>query len=249
MSTYYGDLDPGVVLDFKFTTVRDTGLPTNLCSPTLVIFKDNSTTCDTGGVTLTTDFGGRPGLNHVRVDTASCGTFYSAGSNFESVLAAGTVNGVSVAGYTVGAFSIQARAPLRPTVPGQTLDVTAAGRAGVDWGNVENADATVVLTNTTIKTATDVETDTQDLQARVPTALQGGLMRATLAGTSCEPTTVFTWGVDSIETILQWLGVRASNHQTQTATTTTVRNRANDCNIATATASDDGVTATRGSFS
>ena len=39
---------------------------------------------------------------------------------------------------------------LKPTVAGRTLDVTATGAAGIDWGNVENQSATVDLTTTLI---------------------------------------------------------------------------------------------------
>ena len=39
---------------------------------------------------------------------------------------------------------------LQPTVPGRTLDVTAAGNAGVDWANVEAQSTPVDLENTTI---------------------------------------------------------------------------------------------------
>lgn len=50
--------------------------------------------------------------------------------------------------------------PLSPTTAGRTLDVTATGAAGIDWANVENPTTTVGLSGTTVKTATDVETDT-----------------------------------------------------------------------------------------
>jgi len=40
-------------------------------------------------------------------------------------------------------------AALRPTTPGRTLDVTATGAAGVDWGNVENPTTAVNLDCTT----------------------------------------------------------------------------------------------------
>lgn len=56
---------------------------------------------------------------------------------------------------------------LAPTTAGRTLDITAGGAAGVDWGNVENAGSTVGLSGTTVKTATDVETDTADIQSRI----------------------------------------------------------------------------------
>jgi hypothetical protein len=39
--------------------------------------------------------------------------------------------------------------PLQPTVAGRTLDVTATGAAGIDWGNVENPGTTVNLSATT----------------------------------------------------------------------------------------------------
>ena len=45
---------------------------------------------------------------------------------------------------------------MQPTVAGRTLDVTAAGAAGIDWGNVENQGAVVQLTNTLIDQAGSV---------------------------------------------------------------------------------------------
>ncbi len=71
-------------------------------------------------------------------------------------------------------------APLSPTVAGRTLDVTATGAAGVDWANVENPTTTVGLSGTTVKTATDVETDTADIQTRLPAALVSGRMDASV---------------------------------------------------------------------
>lgn len=66
---------------------------------------------------------------------------------------------------------------LKPTTAGRTLDVTATGAAGIDWGNVENPTTVVGLSGTTIKTATDVETDTADIQSRIPAALSAGRMK------------------------------------------------------------------------
>lgn len=47
----------------------------------------------------------------------------------------------------------------------------AAGYVAPNWGDVGNPTTTVGLSGTTVKTATDVETDTQDLQSRIPAAL------------------------------------------------------------------------------
>lgn len=65
---------------------------------------------------------------------------------------------------------------LRPTTAGRTLDVTATGEAGIDWANVGSPTTTVNFSGTTIKTATDVETDTADIQSRLPAALVSGRM-------------------------------------------------------------------------
>lgn len=65
---------------------------------------------------------------------------------------------------------------LKPTTAGRTLDVTATGEAGIDWANVGSPTTTLNLSGTTIKTATDVETDTADIQSRLPAALVSGRM-------------------------------------------------------------------------
>lgn len=108
--TYLGDLAVGVTTDFKFTTRRfSTGAPFALASGAISVYKDNSTTQSTSGVTLTADFDSLTGVNHVRIDTSSDGTFYSAGSNFQVLITTGTVDSVSVVGETIAHFSIAHR--------------------------------------------------------------------------------------------------------------------------------------------
>jgi hypothetical protein len=91
---------------------------------------------------------------------------------------------------TIGGFTTAAKAeinteadaaiadygPLKPTITGRTLDVSATGEAGIDWANVGTPGATVNLAATTILTATNVEADTSDIQSRLPAALVGGRM-------------------------------------------------------------------------
>jgi len=79
----------------------------------------------------------------------------------------------------VGAYA-SGQVPLQPTVAGRTLDVSAGGEAGMDWANIGSPTTVVVLSGTTIKTATDVETDTADIQSRLPAALAGGRMDASV---------------------------------------------------------------------
>ena len=63
-------------------------------------------------------------------------------------------------------------------IPANVTVVTSAsstaGYAGTDQSKIANAASTVNLSGTTIKTATDIETDTQDIQARLPAALVDG---------------------------------------------------------------------------
>lgn len=136
MSSYKGDFALGSTVELKFTTVTATGAPASMGgTPSLAAYPANSTTEITAGITLTPDFDARTGLNHVSV-VASAGNGFVAGTDYELVLTAGTVDGVSVVGYKVGSFSIENRSALRPTVAGRTLDVAAGGEAGIDLGNI-----------------------------------------------------------------------------------------------------------------
>lgn len=56
----------------------------------------------------------------------------------------------------------------------------ANGRTGPDWANVGSPTTTVNLSGTSVKTATDVETDTADIQTRLPAALVSGRMDASV---------------------------------------------------------------------
>ena len=100
----------GSNVDFKFTTRRfSTGEPFTLAgTPSLAVYPSNSTTEITDGITLTVDFDGITGLNHVRV-VASTGNGFSVATEYEVVLVAGSVDGVSVVGETVFKFSIENR--------------------------------------------------------------------------------------------------------------------------------------------
>ncbi len=73
-----------------------------------------------------------------------------------------------------------------------------AGYAGTDQSKIANATATVNLSGTTIKTATDVETDTQDIQGRLPAALESGRIAAVLDST-------VSTKIDNIQDAAGWL--------------------------------------------
>lgn len=151
----------GTTFDLKFTTRSfTTGAPTTLAgTPVISAYPDNNTTELTAGITLTADFDSRTGMNNVRV-VATGGNGYASGSNYALVITTGTVGGVSVVGEVIGEFSLEAQSPLRPTTAGLTLDVSAGGEAGVDWGNVGSKTTSNALTGTTIATTQKVDIET-----------------------------------------------------------------------------------------
>jgi hypothetical protein len=128
---HLGDFDASAVVYGKFTTFRpSTGATFTLAgTPALSVYKDNSVTQSTTGVTLTADFDSVTGLNHFAIDTSADGTFYSAGSFFDIVITTGTVDGVSVTGSVVAGFTIRKNSALKPTTAGRTLVVDASGLA------------------------------------------------------------------------------------------------------------------------
>lgn len=77
-----------------------------------------------------------------------------------------------------------------PNTSGRGIDVTTGGGVGIDWANIENPTTVVGLSGTTVKTATDVETDTADIQTRLPAALVGGRIDATVDGVGMEAAAV-----------------------------------------------------------
>lgn len=57
--------------------------------------------------------------------------------------------------------------PLTPTIAGRTLDITAGGAAGIDWGNVENFNNTVDLSATSISLCDTTTAVTNQVTANV----------------------------------------------------------------------------------
>lgn len=157
MNAYIGDFTISKTVRVFFNTQGTTGAPITLAgTPAISVYKDSNTTQSAAGVTLSVDFDGLTGFHLVAIDTSADGTFYSAGSDFEIVITTGTVDSISVVGKSVGKFSLQNRSALRPTVADRTLDVTATGAGGLDWGNVENTTTSNALTNTTISTSQQI---------------------------------------------------------------------------------------------
>lgn len=184
MSGSLGDFDTSTVIYDKFTTYRpSTGAPYTLAgTPALSVYKDNSATQSTTGVTLTVDFDSVTGLHHYAIDTSADGTFYSSGSFFDVVITTGTVDSVSAVGTVVGRFTLRKTSGIKPTTAGRTLDVSAGGEAGVDWANVGSPTTSLALTGTTIATTQKVDVET--IKTQSVAAAAGVTFPATLASTT-----------------------------------------------------------------
>ena len=79
-----------------------------------------------------------------------------------------------------------------------TSKSATTGYAGIDWGQVLNASTTVNLSSTTVKTATDVETDTADIQSRLPAALVSGRIDASVGAMASAVLTATAIASDAI---------------------------------------------------
>jgi hypothetical protein len=104
-----------------------TGAPYTLAgTPTVSVYANATTTAVQTGVSVTADFNTVTGLNSVTI-TATSGNGYASGNDYDVVISAGTVNGVSVVGEVVFSFSIEKQSALRPATAGQTLAVDGSG--------------------------------------------------------------------------------------------------------------------------
>lgn len=198
-----GDRLPGSTVVCKFTTVTASG-PTAISGGTIKVYKDSSTTTETTtGVTYTSGFDSVTGLNSVAVDTSADGTFYAAGSDFNVIITAGTVGGTSVIGYSPCSFSLRHGST---TVDSSgyvtaasvaTGGITAASIAADAIGASELAADAVTEIQSGLATASNVagvQSDTDDIQARLPAALAGGRMDSSVGAyqtglTPLQPTT------------------------------------------------------------
>lgn len=243
MSKYLGDYAAGCSIADTFTTVTTTGAPTALTgtagSVCIICYKllpgdATGMTCSTAGITLAVTCLGITGLNGYAVNTNSDLTFYACGHDFALILQGGTVGGTCVSGYTVATFSLEHRAALRPLIHGRTVDVDASGR---------------VLTQpcSTVFSVTSVLNDVPGVTSKTGYSLSAAGVNCIAFAAVAEPSNVFGWP-GTLGTILGWLGALASNKIVQEAGQQGVCNRAASSTIATADTTDDGTSATRGSF-
>lgn len=136
MTDNLGDFVLGGTYYCKFTTPRfSTGAPFTLVGGVVAAYADDSITQITAGLTLTVDFDGVPGLQHVTI-AATNGNGYLTATDYMLVLTAGTVDGVSWAGRVIGYFSIENRLLNRAKLaPDTALQTPLSGTAQAGGAN------------------------------------------------------------------------------------------------------------------
>ena len=108
---YLGNYAVGATIDFMWSSNDGTGASiTRGTNGTISVYKGNSTTQSTAGVTDTEDFDSLTGIHHVRITTASDGSFYASGNDFMVVLSGATIDGKAV-NAVLALFSLQNRYP------------------------------------------------------------------------------------------------------------------------------------------
>ena len=161
--SYRGDFAAGQVVRFRFSTYGSNNAPVTLAgSPTLAAYKDSGAVESSAGIGLTVDFDARTGLHLVSVDIAADAAFYAGGSDFDVVLTAGTVDGVTVAGTLLASFSIANRAATKARLTSTGVPASSSTpQSKLDWlfklsRNKTNVTAAAIAVRNDADTADDV---------------------------------------------------------------------------------------------
>lgn len=135
------DPSAGSTLTFKFTTKVMGVLSTLGGAPVVSVYKAGSTSEVTTGITLTPDYDSRTGVNNVAIDTASDGTFYANGSDYDVVITTGTLQGASIAGDVVGHFRLMAPGGGSSPTPGTAAQIYRYVAGGKNQALIIKGDA------------------------------------------------------------------------------------------------------------
>jgi len=206
------DITLGDTIYIRFTTrAFATGVPTTLAgTPVLSIYEENNLVQITAGVSVTADYDSVTGLNQATI-VATSGNGYESGKSYDLVITTGTVSSVSVVGEVVGSFTVESSSAFirlgSPASASIAADLVAidnfvdgietaviTNAAGVDISadiaaaKVDTA-AILVDTGTTIPgTIITLQSDTDNIQTRIPAALVGGVMDSNVSAISSDTT-------------------------------------------------------------
>ena len=182
------DYQVGDTIYHKFTTrAFASGVPTVLAgSPVVSIYEDDSITQITAGITLSVDFDGVVGLNHLTV-VATGANGFETGKFYQAVITTGTVSAVSVVGEIVWTFSLEAAAAALDLA--NATDGLGALKALIDTVNTDLSNGTDGLG--ALKTLIDALPAATDIvSAGAITTLAGAIVNVDLVDTTTALTNV-----------------------------------------------------------
>jgi hypothetical protein len=174
-------------------------------SPAIVCYRDGNATEITTGLTLTVDFDDRTGFHLIVVDTSVAA--FVGGSDYRIVFSAGTVGSDSLAGVEVFSFSLENRrtetipwnSDWNEEVQSECADALAAYDPPT---NAEFEARTLVAASyATAAGVSAVETDTQDIQSRLPAALVGGRIDVHVGAMGTNTVTAAALATDAVTEI------------------------------------------------
>lgn len=153
------DYPAGKIIYIPITSRSKASVPMTGVGLAFAVYKDDSTTETTAGVTttFTSGFDGRAGLINIKIDT-SADAFYTTDTDYGVVATAGTVDGESVVGETVARFSIEkqtsSRVNVRAAVGLSSASLTSDLVAIYDALGTVSTQATTIQTGVTAMQAT-----------------------------------------------------------------------------------------------
>jgi len=172
MTQHLGDFPVNATVHFKWSTNDANGAAiTRATNGTVSVYIGSSTTQLTTGVTDTEDFDSTTGLHHCSIDLSSSGT-YAAGSECQVVLSGATIDGQTV-NAVLASFSIE--------------------RSGGVLALLKGANGLAQI-RTDIA---GVQSDTDNIQGRLPAALVGGKMDANVGAVDNNAITAASLAADA----------------------------------------------------
>jgi len=156
-AAFLGDFAEDSTLHFMWDSADADGASiTRATNGTISVYKNNSTTQSTAGITDTEDFDSLTGVHAVTIDL-SADAFYATGANYTVVLSGATIDGQTV-NATLAHFSIQNRvASVSGTVDANLISILSSTLTETSTSNLtDNFVQILDLDTTTARTVNDI---------------------------------------------------------------------------------------------
>lgn len=156
---------------------------------------------------------------------------------------------LSAAEMSAAFITVQIVDAATKAVEDQVIQIQTYGNASGDFP----FDLGTALSSQTVGTVTTVSDKTgytaSTVSDKTGYSLSSGGVDAILDATITEPTARPAWASMTLRKAVGWVGAMMLNKAKQTSSTSTLRNNADNADIATSAVTDDGVTFTRGAWS